>query len=249
MGDAFFEQRDEDLFGADPEADPGMALGEDILSIRRLAVERRANEDQKKRAAQLLSERLGGLPPGPSDDPGKPTFAANLAEQRREQIDLNAGTALSRLRLEDPKLTAHMNIRRGLAAAEAEKGASPPPLDTLRAGNKEASRGLSTVTLSLKGVNMALRCVVEEVLLEADNAVKLACGGDPHGYPPEGAGPRDRFKHMGRRLAAAGASLGNLLGDLEQAEADLTVARRFHETTAAGLLLWAESDPRGKEAE
>lgn len=258
MEGAFFRQDGGDLFGfgpggpgagseSDPEdgsGDPGLTLGDDILTVRRHAVEAKAKEAQKQRAAWLLSERLGGQPAGPGGPPAEPsgplTFAANLAERRREQIDLNAGAALSHLRLEDPMLATHMNTRRELAAAEAVKGERPPPLGSLRAENKEASRGLSTVTLSLKEANMALRCAIEEVLLEADNAAKLAHGIAPYGYPPA---PPDRYKHMGRRLAAAGSALGQLLQTLEQAEADLTVARRLHDTTSAGLLLWAESAP------
>lgn len=247
MEDAIFGQMDDGPFGlelgpgADPDsgADAGPLLGEDILSIRRQAVERAAEGDRKKRAARLLGERLGD---GGPDSAGAeaPTFATNLAERRREQVDLNAGAALSRLRLEDPRLTAHMNARRELAEASSP-GDRPPPLGTLRAENREACRGLSTVTLSLKEANMALRCAVEEVLLEADNAEKLACGISPHGYPPEAGGAPPRLRHMSRRLAAAGASLSRLLQALEQTEADLTVARRLHDTATAGLLLWAES--------
>jgi len=244
MEGTFFEQGGGhfglELGPADPdsEAGAGPLLGEDILSIRRQAAER-AEGDRKKRAGRLLSERLGDCGPAGAE---APTFAANLAERRQEQVDLNAGAALSRLRLEDPRLTAHMNARRELAAAG--QGDRPPTLDALRAENKEACRGLSTVTLSLKEANMALRCAVEEVLLEADNAEKLACGISPHGYPPEGGGP-PRLRHMGRRLAAAGASLSRLLQALEQTEADLTVARRLHDTSTAGLLLWVERREEG----
>ncbi len=256
MADSFLHQSlfdaelAEEGAGSEDDAydDPGLVLGEDILSIRQRAVQQsEAKEAQKRRAAQLLEARRGPSEPGPGPDPrtdspprARQTFAANLAEQRREQIDLSAGPALSRLRLEDPKLAAHMSTRRELAAAVAEKASQLQPLHTLRADNKRASQGLSTVTLSLKDAIMSLRCTVEEVSLEADNAARLAADTIPHGYPASASStPQDRTKHLSKKLAAAGKALTNLLREMEQAEADLTVARRLHDTTTAGLLQWA----------
>lgn len=196
-------------------------LGEDILSLRMKAV-RLAEANASARSAPR-------------------TFAADLAAQRSAQVDLSTEQALSALRLEDPQLSRHIDDRRAQAALEAEKATQLPGLPQLRSDNRDASRGLSAVNVSMSRHLMGVRCSVEEVLLEGENAAKLASGSVPHGYPGAPAPAQDRLTHLSKKLQIVGAALAALLADMEQTAADLTVARRLHDVSSAGLLQWAEA--------
>jgi hypothetical protein len=160
-------------------------------------------------------------------------------ELRREhQVDLNDAKQLADL--EDPGLVAHMDRARKQLANHERNQAALPSEESLRRGDTDARRALSSLMTSLKTQQMALQVACDDVLLQATNAQKLADGGQPHGYPAaDDLSPQEHaaksFEYLGKKVSAAGNDLAQIVTALEGFERELTLARRAYENAVDGL--------------
>ena len=140
---------------------------------------------------------------------------------------------LDQLGLEDKGLVAHMAEARSVFRESVRSQEAPGSPDALRKESTAASQGLSALMVSLKGLEMGLRCAAEDVLLVGGNAAALSAGETPHGYPANSA---EALARLAKQSKAAGNALAEQVRQLEDAQVVLTIARRAHELAVEGLL-------------
>jgi len=193
-------------------------LGDDIL-------------DTRLRAAAVHSHLAGDE----DDIAGDGTFVPVDAKKDVNK-DLNKEENLRHL--EDAGLVEHMRVARARLAA-AESANTIPDVNALRPRDVAARRALSKLAANLAEQKMAIRCLVDDIVVHGTNAKKIADGERPHGYPGEIDADDGTWKNLmalSKKIAISVDQLDATVTVMSEMERELTLLRRDGEAFADGMV-------------
>jgi len=171
-----------------------------------------------------LGEDVLGLRLRAARQAGRPVEAKKF-----RPIDLNDEKELENL--EDKGLIEHM----GDARDKYKKACAEPRSTGGDAEWAAAGRELSGVLSDLNDLQMAVQCLVEQTLLNADNIDRLMRGEQPHGYTPVAsageipAALAENLKTLCGASRSTGRDLEAISTTLREFGRGLTLARRSFE--------------------
>lgn len=183
-------------------------LGDDILSIRRRVVAEAARRSGESVPDALLE-----------------------ALKSKYQVDLHAESNVAGL--EDPGLIKHIAEARELFLSSETRAL--PDRDAIQAARVDNAKRAAVVVEKLDESLLVLRQQVENTLLEADNATKLAEGRLPHGYPAP-LSPATALPALSLRLKKNAAAYEQVCVGLEAALKEQTLLRRGYEEIVGNLM-------------
>lgn len=170
---------------------------------------------------------------------------AHRALLKRNQVDLNHETNLAAL--ENSNLNARMDGARSTLSAQASGATAAPDRGDIRARHVKVTRQFSELALNLEKFCRELLCGVEETLLQASNAAKLAKGVQPHAFAAIKPSAPDNAKalaELGRKIEEAGKVCQAAFDNFNDARNSVDVLRRESERVSDDFARLADHHAR-----
>jgi hypothetical protein len=164
-----------------------------------------------------------------------------------EPVDLNTEDGLERDGLEDKHLRAHMEMARANLIKLQKEMAEAPEESTLRNCHSQNLKIMSDSVKSLTKHIKEFQTAIENTIVHASNAEKLAAGRQPHGYPTVAAtrpSNSEALAFMGTKLRDNGETHQGLHGVFSDILKDMIIFRRGYETVVDGYVKLAQHNGR-----